>query len=213
MPYQMDFGWAVMGPKGFEIVHKPSLDEWVSSWREVVSKRRISKWARGYLYVAASDGGLGEEVHQFISPLDVTLGTVQSEASVCRAYLSYWEFVDKISFSHHEVVAVLDPDRRRYWLQRAIDEELTCKDLREITAEEREKATGRSSAGHKKSPLERLKTGRDAIDAVLPDLPEGPWVGQVQSAVLELDEAIEVLQDNLAPIAIGAPAQPELAGV
>lgn len=38
----------------------------------------------------------------------------------------------ELSFAHHDAVAKLEIDEQRYWLQRAVDEKLTSRELREL---------------------------------------------------------------------------------
>ena len=193
LQFNFGFGTASLS-SGFELKRKPRMMEWVDAWNLVGQYRKLTKWIRGWLYMLIQEGAVSEDAHQFILARDVTLGTVQNEASVVRAYQGHYDFIAKVSFSHHEIVAKLEPARRRYWLQEVIDADFTCKDLREMTAEERETAREKNP---EKDGLTRLVKWRDNLEETLYALPEGPWEPDVRQALVHMEQAIEVYRENM----------------
>lgn len=127
--------WAEVTTTGLKIYKtKPTKAQWSTSWDMVLAARQMSAWSIGDLYNAGE--GLGEELHQFISAAGISLKTVRNHASVCKAY-RYKDRWYPPSFTHHEIVSKLPHERRVYWLQRSLDEEIDSGTLAELTAEER----------------------------------------------------------------------------
>jgi hypothetical protein len=102
-----------------------------------------SKWWTADLLLEA-EVRFGEDAHQIVA------ATGRSERTVLN-----WVWVasrvarsrrrEELSFTHHSVVAPLDPQAQREWLQQAVDRRMSSRDLRDAISlprgSEQEKAT------------------------------------------------------------------------
>ena len=135
-----DLGWAQATVIGLSI---SSLDYLKGNWVEyaknigwIIARMNGNKWALGDAYIAGEIVFRNRDATQTMPDTKIKIKTIQNYAWVCRRY-PFSERMYPPSFSHHAIVAKLNPERRRYWLLRVLLEDLKCEDLTELTAEER----------------------------------------------------------------------------
>lgn len=114
--------------------------------------------------------------------------TIANYASVCRRvparYRNKPHRRDELSFSHHDAVAALTHAKQSYWLQRAVDEEISSKDLRALVNPKTEGDT---------------KSVYEALDDFILGLIELKTISPAELRI-HIDEAIEALRTGRAEI-------------
>lgn len=141
-----------IGLVGLTFSEEMTFDEWEDVGRKLGHVHRWSSWALGD-WINWGDAIFGDDAAQAteattIDRYDVAErvtglapGTLYNIASVCSRIALKRRRVE-LPFGTHEPVAALDPDEQVEWLQKAVDEGWTQRELREAI-----RGTGSSSNG------------------------------------------------------------------
>lgn len=118
-------------PLGLKITGNPSYDEWKRAGYKLWEKRRSIQWAVGdWLCYGEGRGDFGETYTQAIDQTQYSVQTLQNFAWVSgRIEISRRR--EKLSWSHHEIVAALDPQLQDKLLDLAIQMGWSRDDLRD----------------------------------------------------------------------------------
>lgn len=126
---------------GLTFGEEMSYDEWMDLGRKLGHVHRWSSWSLGD-WINHGDAIFGEEAAQAAeaTTLDrydvahrvtgLAPGTLYNYASVCSRIAMKRRRVE-LPFSTHEPVAALEPDEQTEWLQKAVDEGWTQRELRD----------------------------------------------------------------------------------
>lgn len=108
-----------------------------AAFLDAIRAKNRSSWTIGDLYLATVEqGGLGEQVAQFLDAASFSLKTAQNYAAVCAVWVKQWRVVP-VSLSHYEAAAKLArtrPTDALKLLEQAHDHQLTREWVREQAA-------------------------------------------------------------------------------
>jgi hypothetical protein len=122
------------GPKGAlaKIAWVPQRDlqhpEWLAAGRRLGAIGRCSQWWIGD-WIRYGTAKWGEKYAEAARVTGYDVASLRNMAWVASRFdLSLRS--DKLTWSHHVLLAPLEPDRQRHWLERATEERLSVADLR-----------------------------------------------------------------------------------
>lgn len=113
---------------GLEVVSQPSFEHWAEYGGALFRLSNMSMWALGD-WLVFGEAVFSETWSQAVNTLQRSEGTLQNLMTTCALY-GHSERRHELSFSHHVVVQRL-PDRQQ-WLDRAIREQLSVRQLRAL---------------------------------------------------------------------------------
>lgn len=126
------------------------------------------RWYVGDLIVWG-EGCYGDRVYAAAEATRLSPGTLQNYASVAGRVAPDRRRAE-LAFSHHQEVAYLEPSVQAHWLDRAVENGWTKKELRELL---RDEGVIDSKPGPQWSRLDSAASGGPAAGAA-PALPPGP---------------------------------------
>ncbi len=130
--------------KGVIESREPTFEEWEAcfSWAQD-AERSIQFWLGDLLEIG--ERKFGDKYTQALEATEYAEQTLKNFTYVARKVpMERRQPTDKVSFSHHEVVAPLTPDEQTTYLQRARDESLSRDTLRAVVKEDKALASGKS---------------------------------------------------------------------
>jgi hypothetical protein len=102
--------------------------EWLASGRRLGAIGRGSQWWLGD-WVCYGVSRWGQHYKEAAKVTGYDVASLREMARIASQFdLSLRK--DKLSWNHHLLLASLEPDQRRYWLERAEEDRLTVADLR-----------------------------------------------------------------------------------
>jgi hypothetical protein len=104
------------------------LDEWVSTGRKFGTISRCSQWWIGD-WIRFGNAQWGEKYAEAAKITRYDVGTLRNMAYVASQVHPSLRS-DKLSFSHHVLLAPLTDSEKRVWIDRAIGDRLSVADLR-----------------------------------------------------------------------------------
>jgi hypothetical protein len=121
--------------------------EWLASGRRLGTIGRGSQWWIGD-WVRYGMSRWGEHLKEAAKVTGYDVTSLRNMARITTRFdLSLRN--DSLSWSHHVLLAPLEPEQRRYWLERAEADRLTVADLRlELRAERHDLSEGGSVCPH-----------------------------------------------------------------
>ena len=120
---------------GLKPVRRLKWKEWSSDFQASTEDFTKNQWGIADKYITGEDT-FGEEAPQAIDPLMISQVKLMRYVWVARKF-SHSRRRKELSFSHHEVVAALPPDKQDEWLDKCVKEKLTVQDLEDQSAEDR----------------------------------------------------------------------------
>jgi hypothetical protein len=114
-----------------------AVDDWVTAGRRFGAVARCSQWWIGD-WIRYGNAQWGEKYSDAARITGYDVGSLRNMAWVASQFeLSLRS--DKLSWSHHALLAPLDEEEKRLWIERAIEDRLSVSDLRvELRAYQRE---------------------------------------------------------------------------
>jgi hypothetical protein len=106
----------------------PTYDAWAAYGASLYRLGNLSKWAIGD-WLVYGEYRYPDAYSQAIDGTQRALGTLQNIASVCRAF-PHPERRPELSFSHHQAVIGCMPSERARWLQQAVAQHWSVRELR-----------------------------------------------------------------------------------
>ncbi len=135
---ELTYPWLKVRQAGLKFVGAPPFEEWRDAMITVNHMGHDLPWWRGDLYLAGEKWYGEDRATSIFDPLEWDLHTWQNNASVVRRIPSSRRRDPPLSYSHHAEVAYLEPDSLQdQYLQRAIDNQLSVRQLRELIDSER----------------------------------------------------------------------------
>jgi len=147
---------------GVIVPEKITFDEWKSDLMTACSVREVADTVlplvigqllnQGEEQFAARDErgqfiskNLTERYQIVAAHVGVKFGTISNWRSVERAvpFARRTRFIPPLLYTHIVKVAAMDDARQEFWLQRAVDEEMSCLDLQEAIERERRQRLSR----------------------------------------------------------------------
>ena len=129
--------------------------DWLATGRRLGAIGRCSQWWIGD-WIRYGTSRWGERYAEAARVTGYDAASLRNMAWVASQFdLSLRS--DKLTWSHHVLLAPLEPDEQRYWLERALRERLSVADLRHET---------RAARGEGKSASSATKVGSDAGEGV-----------------------------------------------
>jgi hypothetical protein len=159
------------------------FEEWFIWAQQVLLVSRLNPWLVGDTLNYGEDM-YGEDFAQVFAG-GLSDQTVQNYRSVCRRVPREVRRVDALSFSHHEIVAKMEPEEQAYWLNLAAEEGYTREELR---ASVKGQALLTDMEAGVEPPVSLRGLAAQAILAL--------DAGQIESAREVLTEIIIVLEEN-----------------
>jgi hypothetical protein len=102
--------------------------DWVAAGRRLGAIGRVSQWWVGD-WIHYGNSKWGEKYAEAARITGYDVASLRNMASVATRFdLSLRS--DKLTWSHHVLLASLEPDEQRYWLDRASQERFSVNDLR-----------------------------------------------------------------------------------
>lgn len=143
-------------------IDKPDLkfEEWAEVMSQLFKRDRRRQWEIGDGLVVG-EGKFGEECYQVVDELD----EAEKDEEGSETYRQYMQVSSRIpagsrlpqlSWGHHQAVAYLAPERRDYWLKKALDEGLKRHDLRRAARREKNQAERKARKTTRKQELELI---------------------------------------------------------
>lgn len=128
--------WYRLKPRELRLKRTPTWDEYGDLGYTLAEMRGNSPFWIGD-FVNHGEEIFGEKYAQVLSVFgEYEYQTVANYASVMRRVpaerLSKPHRKDELYFGHHDAVAKLELKEQGYWLQRAVDEQLSIQDLRDL---------------------------------------------------------------------------------
>lgn len=80
--------------------------------------------------VYAEDNGLGDKAQELAEEFGRSEGSFRVYKSVAKS-VSALIRIKELSFGHHQIVAHLESDEQSYWLERAVEEQMSIAALRQ----------------------------------------------------------------------------------
>jgi hypothetical protein len=109
-------------------IGNPTYEQWESAIKFVQrSEQAVHFWLGDLLNLG--NNLYGEKYTQAVELTGFDYGTLANDSSVARAIPQPIR-KPELSFEHHRVVAKLNPEDQEKWLDKAVDENLTVKELR-----------------------------------------------------------------------------------
>lgn len=115
---------------GLNLPHNIDRAGWEQLGIYIGALHNVSRWAIGQ-WLIEGEQRWGELYAQGMEATGLAYETLTNYANVCRSVAPPRRRTE-LSFSHHAEVAKLEPDVQEHWLQRAVDEHLSRRDLREL---------------------------------------------------------------------------------
>ena len=135
-------GVFVFTTNGIVIAGDPSYDEWHDTvlWVQKVGKHSPFWRADLLLYGEAK---YGEKYTQAVEATGKQAGTLMTEVWVAKA-VPVERRREELTFAHHQEVAALDADEQTQWLDTAVTEDLSAKELRQQIKVAKAQAEGKA---------------------------------------------------------------------
>jgi hypothetical protein len=120
--------------------------EWLSTGRRLGAIGRCSQWWIGD-WIRYGTGRWGEKYTAAARVTGYDVASLRNMAWVAAQFdLSLRS--DKLSWSHHVLLAPLEPEQQQRWISRAVEEKLSVADLRlELRARDKRAEKGQEAAG------------------------------------------------------------------
>ena len=189
------FSWARVTPVGLWITTR-SID-WQTYDDDVnalITHHNASQWSIGDAYrFGLMAFKKDQDPTQVFTARNVRIKTIQNYAWVCNQY-AYQERMWPPSFSHHSVIAKLQPDRRRHLLSKCVRQDWTVEDLDEYTRVEREiieKSQNQTRKPFEKIMLEMLTERYNSAVQVFQKIPDWPERAMIQRGLKMIEQGIE----------------------
>jgi len=117
---------------GLEIERKtaPPFEQWEGEIRVTETMRFSAPWHRGDLYLKGEEWYGEDRATSVFDPMLHDVKTWQNNASVCRR-IQLSRRREELSYSHHAEVSPLEPAQQDTYLQLAVDNLLSVRQLRE----------------------------------------------------------------------------------
>lgn len=159
---------------------KPSYAEWEIALSVVCGIAKSCPWWIGDL-LNLGEHTYGETYSQALAATGFDEGYLKN----CKWVASHVEMSrrrDNLSFSHHQEVAPFDPEDQDKWLERAVKNHWSCKQLREAIQGERAEQEG--EAGEAPEEDGELTNLIDEIEEYLDGLPDNHARGAALETML-----------------------------
>jgi len=206
-----DPSWVKYNKRALIVTRKtaPPFEEWVSVMETMNQVGQSHTFWLGDLYLVGEQFYGEERATSIMDSTDWNLKTLQNAASICRR-IEPTRRREELSYSHHAEVGYLEPDEQDYYLQKAIDNQLSVTKLRNMINYEKEHGLGSADneddvAFKKRTIIERIGSVHTKLGNLLGDLPED-WDAEHQlltDALHLIDEARNSANNR----AIGEPEQ------
>lgn len=146
-------GKIVVHPAGLEFPDALSKPEWCEALSETAGEWRVSNFKLGDII----NYGIHEYGSKYVAAQAATLlaiQTLKNIASVSKK-LPISRRRDVLTWSHHEAVAALEPEKQDAYLERAVQEKLPVQELRAVIRLDHSTV--------KKNPTIEIETGPDIL--------------------------------------------------
>jgi hypothetical protein len=130
LPEEMALGRVRAVPTGLVIPEDLTEQEYESTLGFLGTVAKRTQWWVADLFRFGEQHGWGEKYTEALAATEYNLGTLRNIAWVSSVF-SLSRRHDKLSFSHHQEAASLDPQDQDYWLGRAEEEKWSARRLRE----------------------------------------------------------------------------------
>ncbi len=183
-----DGNWYELRKREFYVRRSPSWNEYDKTGFSLGSmKGSVPFWIGDY--INRGEDTFSERYSQALTHFgQIDYYTVANYASVCRRVPAKIDRKrhrrDELSFSHHDAVAAQTHKKQAYWLQRAVDEELSSKELRALI---------------NPNPEGETKSIHEALDDIIIDLTELKAMSPAELRI-HIDAALKELYDGRAEI-------------
>jgi hypothetical protein len=107
---------------------KLGQSEWLATGRRLGAIGRCSQWWIGD-WIRYGTSRWGERYAEAARVTGYDVGSLRNMAWVASQFDSSLRS-DKLTWSHHVLLAPFDPDQQQHWLERALEERLSVADLR-----------------------------------------------------------------------------------
>jgi hypothetical protein len=115
-----------------------AVDEWVAAGRRFGAIARCSQWWIGD-WIRYGTSHWGEKYSEAARITEYDIGSLRNMAWVASQF-SLSLRSERLSWSHHALLAPLDDSEKAIWINRAIEDRLSVSDLRvELRSEQRER--------------------------------------------------------------------------
>lgn len=176
------------------VANKISYDDAALFLDDVVARRNSSQWAIGDAFNHL-EKVFGARAYQLVNNRSVSEVRIQNYSWTCRTWV-YGRRRYLPSYSHHECLNALEPDRQDYWIDRVLEEGLSVTMLRDLTAEER----GIDEDGGGGSDLsigERIDKYAEDLQKIYEDLPPVNERAYIRTAIESLEEAARTIDISI----------------
>lgn len=113
---------------GAVAIGNPTFEQWSSCLGFVQkSEQAVHFWLGDIINWGSQT--FGEKYTQAVEVTGFDIGTLQNDCYISKA-VPIDNRKSELSFEHHKIVAKLEPDEQKKWLEKAADENLTVKELR-----------------------------------------------------------------------------------
>ncbi|GAH16322.1 unnamed protein product, partial [marine sediment metagenome] len=126
-----------------------SFDEWKSLMFTLNAMNESGGFWRGDLYLAGEQWFGENQASSIFDPTNWNVKTWQNNASVCRRIPTSLRR-EQLSYTHHAIVAYLDPEQMKHYLDVAEQQKLNTRELSGLIKSEDPSSTG-------VPPLKRLQ--------------------------------------------------------
>lgn len=158
-----------------------SYDDFIRVGAALSAMQRAIHWWLGD-WLNAGEDALGERYAQAVDETDFVIGTLQNDAWVSRQVHRSLRN-ERLSWTHHYLVAALDPEQQRQWLDRAARFDWSTRDLRQHLSEWKAQRNipDRAEPQWTEEPTKQTNE-QSTMDVLAPDgePSAGPVLAQVQ---------------------------------
>lgn len=197
--------WMKFKPRELAITRttKPPKEQWIDAVGGLEQSAQSGPFWRGDLYNKGVEWYGEDFASSIFDPLTMNVKTWQNNASVCGQIEPSRR--RELSYSHHAEVAYLEHDEQDKFLQMAIDEGLSVRQLRKKIHQGEEDEI----LFAKRTIIERIGGVHTKLDNLIKDLPDD-WDSE-EKLLTEALHKVDDARNSANNRAVGEPAQIEMA--
>lgn len=155
----------VLTETGLELPPAITFDEWQAAGRELWYRASRCMFLLGDWLILGEER-FGEKYAQALEGTGYALKTLQNAAYVCKKVDPTIRRPGELSFGHHKAIAGLPPDEQFSMIQRAIDEDMTVRELEFIIAAGKAGGSEQTEQAYKPDAKKGLQEIVDQLDKV-----------------------------------------------